>query len=81
MGGKIPKEKLHDFSWELHISELKFQLKSNVVPIGQIKKGIFYHRALLFKVFKMFLPHFPLGKNVLSLSLWSEPSANDRLMI
>ncbi|XP_013835715.1 armadillo repeat-containing protein 3 isoform X1 [Sus scrofa] len=49
MGGKIPKEKLHDFSWELHISELKFQLKSNVVPIGQIKKGIFYHRALLFK--------------------------------
>ncbi|XP_016080178.1 PREDICTED: armadillo repeat-containing protein 3 [Miniopterus natalensis] len=49
MGGKIPKEKLQDFSWELHISELKFQLKSNVVPIGQIKKGIFYHRALLFK--------------------------------
>uniref|UniRef100_A0A8C6GZC3 Armadillo repeat containing 3 n=1 Tax=Mus spicilegus TaxID=10103 RepID=A0A8C6GZC3_MUSSI len=49
MGGKIPKEKLADFSWELHISELKFQLKSNVVPIGYIKKGIFYHRALLFK--------------------------------
>ncbi|XP_021049263.1 armadillo repeat-containing protein 3 isoform X3 [Mus pahari] len=49
MGGKIPKEKLADFSWELHVSELKFQLKSNVVPIGYIKKGIFYHRALLFK--------------------------------
>ncbi|XP_008061832.1 armadillo repeat-containing protein 3 isoform X2 [Carlito syrichta] len=49
MGGKIQKEKLPDFSWELHISELKFQLKSNVVPIGHIKKGIFYHRALLFK--------------------------------
>ncbi|XP_049737798.1 armadillo repeat-containing protein 3 isoform X5 [Elephas maximus indicus] len=49
MGGHIPKEKLHEFSWELHISELKFQLKSNVIPIGQIKKGIFYHRALLFK--------------------------------
>ncbi|XP_054578689.1 armadillo repeat-containing protein 3 isoform X1 [Eptesicus fuscus] len=49
MGGKISKDKLQDFSWELHISELKFQLKSNVVPIGQIKKGIFYHRALLFK--------------------------------
>ncbi|XP_058537689.1 armadillo repeat-containing protein 3 isoform X4 [Neofelis nebulosa] len=49
MGGKMSKEKLHHFSWELHISELKFQLKSNVVPIGQIKKGIFYHRALLFK--------------------------------
>ncbi|XP_050008689.1 armadillo repeat-containing protein 3 isoform X1 [Alexandromys fortis] len=49
MGGKISKEKLSDFSWELHISELKFQLKSNVIPIGYIKKGIFYHRALLFK--------------------------------
>ncbi|KAM6149036.1 LOW QUALITY PROTEIN: armadillo repeat-containing protein 3-like, partial [Erethizon dorsatum] len=49
MGGKILKDKLHDFSWQLHISELKFQLKSNVIPIGYIKKGIFYHRALLFK--------------------------------
>ncbi|XP_055003196.1 armadillo repeat-containing protein 3 [Sorex araneus] len=49
MGGKIPKEKLQDFSWELHISELKYQLKSNVVPIGLVKKGFFYHRALLFK--------------------------------
>ncbi|XP_058153838.1 armadillo repeat-containing protein 3 isoform X2 [Dasypus novemcinctus] len=49
MGGPIAKDKLQEFSWELHISELKFQLKSNVVPIGQIKKGIFYHRALLFK--------------------------------
>nr|XP_035162832.2 armadillo repeat-containing protein 3 isoform X2 [Callithrix jacchus] len=49
MGGKILKEKLPDFSWELHISELKFQLKSNVIPIGHVKKGIFYHRALLFK--------------------------------
>uniref|UniRef100_A0A2K5NS62 Armadillo repeat containing 3 n=3 Tax=Cercocebus atys TaxID=9531 RepID=A0A2K5NS62_CERAT len=49
MGGKIIKEKIPDFSWELHISELKFQLKSNVIPIGHVKKGIFYHRALLFK--------------------------------
>ncbi|XP_012862241.1 armadillo repeat-containing protein 3 [Echinops telfairi] len=49
MGGPIPKEKLHEFSWELHISELKFQLKANVIPIGLIKKGTFYHRALLFK--------------------------------
>ncbi|KAG8504723.1 Armadillo repeat-containing protein 3 [Galemys pyrenaicus] len=49
MGGTISKEKLNDFSWELHICELKFQLKSNVIPIGLIKKGIFYHRALLFK--------------------------------
>ncbi|NWS96298.1 ARMC3 protein, partial [Mionectes macconnelli] len=50
MGGPIERDKLHDFSWELHISEIEFELKSNIVPIGKIKKGTFYHRALLFKV-------------------------------
>ncbi|KFP55747.1 Armadillo repeat-containing protein 3, partial [Cariama cristata] len=50
MGGPIERDKLHDFSWELHISEIEFDLKCNVVPIGKVKKGTFYHRALLFKV-------------------------------
>ncbi|XP_074430577.1 armadillo repeat-containing protein 3 isoform X3 [Larus michahellis] len=50
MGGPIERDKLHDFSWELHVSEVEFELKSNVVPIGKVKKGTFYHRALLFKV-------------------------------
>ncbi|XP_041824980.1 armadillo repeat-containing protein 3 isoform X2 [Melanotaenia boesemani] len=49
MGGEVPVEKLHEFSWVLHLSELKFQLQSNVVPIGLISKGIYCHRALLFK--------------------------------
>uniref|UniRef100_A0ACB8FVP4 Armadillo repeat-containing protein 3 n=2 Tax=Sphaerodactylus townsendi TaxID=933632 RepID=A0ACB8FVP4_9SAUR len=50
MGGPIERDKLHEFSWELHITEIKFDLKCNVVPIGKISKGTFYHRALLFKV-------------------------------
>ncbi|NXD12760.1 ARMC3 protein, partial [Nothocercus nigrocapillus] len=50
MGGPIERDRLHDFSWELHISEIEFELKCNVVPIGKVKKGTFYHRALLFKV-------------------------------
>ncbi|XP_050793329.1 armadillo repeat-containing protein 3 [Gopherus flavomarginatus] len=50
MGGPIERDKLHEFSWELHISEIEFELKCNVIPIGKIKKGTFYHRALLFKV-------------------------------
>ncbi|NXY68204.1 ARMC3 protein, partial [Glareola pratincola] len=50
MGGPIERDKLHDFSWELHISEIEFELKSNIVPIGKVKKGTFCHRALLFKV-------------------------------
>nr|XP_046226726.1 armadillo repeat-containing protein 3 isoform X2 [Scatophagus argus] len=49
MGGAVEMEKLHEFSWVLHLSELKFQLQSNVVPIGLIKRGIYCHRALLFK--------------------------------
>ncbi|NWV63981.1 ARMC3 protein, partial [Malurus elegans] len=49
MGGSVEKEKLHNYCWELHISEIEFELKSNIVPIGKIQKGTFYHRALLFK--------------------------------
>ncbi|XP_041670218.1 armadillo repeat-containing protein 3 isoform X2 [Cheilinus undulatus] len=49
MGGEVKMENLHEFSWVLHISKLKFKLQSNVVPIGLIKKGFYRHRALLFK--------------------------------
>eukprot|EP01135_Chromosphaera_perkinsii_P006278 Nk52_evm7s485 gene=Nk52_evmTU7s485 len=49
MGGVIPRDKISSFNFELPIATLKMQLKSNVVPIGMIKAGIFYHRGLLFK--------------------------------
>ncbi|XP_021356632.1 armadillo repeat-containing protein 3-like isoform X1 [Mizuhopecten yessoensis] len=49
MGGPIEKGQLTNFSWELPIGQIKFELKSNVVPIGKIKTGIHIHRALLFK--------------------------------
>ncbi|KAJ6666739.1 hypothetical protein lerEdw1_020463 [Lerista edwardsae] len=50
MGGPIERDRLHEFSWELHLSEIEYEIKCNVVPIGKINKGTFYHRALLFKV-------------------------------
>nr|XP_018668998.1 armadillo repeat-containing protein 3 isoform X5 [Ciona intestinalis] len=50
MGGEIDRGKMSDFSWELHIAELKYDLKSNIIPIGKIQYGIHYHRALLYKV-------------------------------
>ncbi|NXN15610.1 ARMC3 protein, partial [Indicator maculatus] len=50
MGGPIERDRLDDFSWEIHISELESELKCNVVPIGRVQKGTFCHRALLFKV-------------------------------
>ncbi|XP_041344525.1 armadillo repeat-containing protein 3 [Pyrgilauda ruficollis] len=50
MGGTVEREELHNFCWELNMSEIEFELKSNIVPIGKIKRGTFYHRALLFKV-------------------------------
>ncbi|XP_007504933.2 armadillo repeat-containing protein 3 isoform X2 [Monodelphis domestica] len=49
MGGPVSQELMHEFKWEHHLSEVQYKLKSNVVPIGCIKKGTFYHRALLFK--------------------------------
>ncbi|XP_022325530.2 armadillo repeat-containing protein 3-like isoform X1 [Crassostrea virginica] len=49
MGGSIDKGQLPNFSWELPLSQVKFELKSNVIPIGKIKAGIHIHRALLFK--------------------------------
>ncbi|KAF7691778.1 armadillo repeat-containing protein 3 [Silurus meridionalis] len=50
MGGPVDIEKQHDFLWELHLSELKIEMQSNIIPIGKIKKGTYYHRALLYKV-------------------------------
>lgn len=66
MGGAVKIEKLHDFPWVLHLSELKFQLQSNVIPIGLINKGIYCHRALLFKVTLTYLSHsiFPSFANL-----------------
>ena len=50
MGGPIEKGQLSNFGWELPLSQVKFELKSNVIPLGKIKSGIHIHRALLFKV-------------------------------
>ena len=50
MGGPVIKEDVPNFSFELPISQLKHDLNSNVIPIGLIKTGIYYHRGLLFKV-------------------------------
>ncbi|KAF5899689.1 armadillo repeat-containing protein 3, partial [Clarias magur] len=62
MGGPVDIEKQHDFLWELHLSELKFEMQSNIIPIGNIKKGTYYHRALLFKPFSgIYLNHNDVG--------------------
>ena len=50
MGGTIAKDDVTKFSFELEISQLKLELNSNVIPIGMVELGIYYHRALLFKV-------------------------------
>jgi len=50
MGGPVPKDKLLEFPWQLHLAELKHELKSNIIPIGKIRSGIHIHRALLYKV-------------------------------
>lgn len=50
MGGPVERGQLSNFGWELPLSQIKFELKCNVIPLGKIKCGIHVHRALLFKV-------------------------------
>lgn len=49
MGGPIERGQLSNFGWELPLSQIKFELKCNIIPLGKIKAGIHVHRALLFK--------------------------------
>jgi hypothetical protein len=48
-GGKVDRSRLESFAYSMHIKELKCSNQSNVLHIGSIRKGYFYHRALLFK--------------------------------
>ncbi|KAJ3331022.1 Eukaryotic translation initiation factor 2B, subunit 4 delta, 67kDa [Blyttiomyces sp. JEL0837] len=49
MGGSIEPTRLAEFSYKFKVTELKLKQDSNVLAIGQITSGTFYHRALLFK--------------------------------
>lgn len=50
MGGSISRDDLANLGYELLINEVKLELKSNIIPIGRIRVGTYYHRALLYKV-------------------------------
>jgi len=50
MGGEVERERSLEFNWQIHVAELKVQYGSNVVPLGSIKRGTYFHRALLYKV-------------------------------
>lgn len=49
MGGSVEKGQIANYPFKFRITELKLQMTSNVIPIGLVNKGTFYHRALLFK--------------------------------
>lgn len=50
MGGPVSPDEVNNLGYELLINETKYDLRSNIVPIGKIRLGTFYHRALLYKV-------------------------------
>ena len=50
MGGPFGRDEVVNLGYELSISEIKYELKSNIIPIGKVTFGTYYHRALLFKV-------------------------------
>jgi hypothetical protein len=49
MGGQVEPVRLPDLGYKFKVTEAKLRLNSNVIPIGALKVGGFYHRALLFK--------------------------------
>jgi len=50
MGGPVGRDEIVNMGYELTINEIKYELKSNIIPLGKIYLGTYYHRALLFKV-------------------------------
>lgn len=49
MGGSVDRSRIQDMPFKFKVTELKLQLGTNVIPLGKITQGTFYHRALLFK--------------------------------
>jgi hypothetical protein len=50
MGGPVGRDEIVNLGYELAINEIKYELKTNIIPLGKIYLGTYYHRALLFKV-------------------------------
>lgn len=50
LGGPVDKEELAAFSWELPLAMIRKEVNTNIIALGMLKKGTFFHRALLFKV-------------------------------
>ena len=50
MGGPIAMEDVATFGYEVAINQLKGEVRSNILPIGRIRKGVHAQRAFLFKV-------------------------------
>ncbi|KAI9103767.1 armadillo-type protein [Phlyctochytrium arcticum] len=49
MGGSVEPSRLQDIPYKFKITELKLKFDSNVILLGHVTQGTFYHRALLFK--------------------------------
>ncbi|XP_049776945.1 armadillo repeat-containing protein 3 [Schistocerca cancellata] len=50
MAGKDPGLECTYHSHDLHITEIKHYLGSNIIPLGYIRSGYYLERAMLFKV-------------------------------
>ena len=50
MGGAVSLNQAFKFAFDLPLAEAKLASKTNVIALGKITKGTYYHRALLFKV-------------------------------
>ena len=59
LGGPVDREELAAFSWELPLAMIRKEINANIIPLGLLKKGTFFHRALLYKVRHHVFLRFP----------------------
>ncbi|XP_024937050.1 armadillo repeat-containing protein 3 isoform X1 [Cephus cinctus] len=50
MSGPDPDCQCRNHQFDIHISEIKLDIETSVIPLGQVRVGSFLERALLFKV-------------------------------
>ncbi|XP_046742406.1 armadillo repeat-containing protein 3 [Diprion similis] len=50
MSGPDPTTNCIDHQLEIHLSEIKRDIGTNVIPLGQLQVGSYFERALLFKI-------------------------------
>ena len=50
MSGPDPSNNCFDHQLELHLQEIKYDIQTSIIPLGQLRVGSYLERSLLFKI-------------------------------